>query len=225
MFLLFFNFKSLKLNDSTWRNTLVVSASRRASCVSMFSRSWRRCKCLHKAPWVKRTQSSFQPLGRPPPSQAPVRAPKQAPESAADLFFMALFDQVILGCFDSQVLHIDSGKRLMWPWAGKHTGTRCKTGRDLGWPELQLPSAVKQREANIFVQICHWIRCSFYASGLIFRMEPFCTEVCWRRRSLENGKLIMWCVPKMAALLSWNCILPACGDAHDQQFSPLVTFE
>lgn len=98
----------------------------------MFSQSWRRCKCLHKAPWVKRTQSSFQPLGRPPPSQAPVRAPKQAPESAADLFFMALFDQVILGCFDSRVLHIDSGKRLMWPWAGKHTGTRCKTGRDLG---------------------------------------------------------------------------------------------
>lgn len=40
---------------------------------SVFGRSWRRCKCLHKNAWLKRTQSSFQPLGHPPllPSSCP----------------------------------------------------------------------------------------------------------------------------------------------------------
>lgn len=67
----FYSDKSLKLNDSRWRSTLaVVSSSRWVSCASVFSRSWRRCKCLEKGGWVKRTRSSFQPLGRPPPSPA-----------------------------------------------------------------------------------------------------------------------------------------------------------
>lgn len=74
----FYSDKSLKLNDSTWRNTLaVVSSSCWVSCASVFSRSWRWCKCLEKGGWVNRTRSSFQPLGRPPPSLAPVLSSKR----------------------------------------------------------------------------------------------------------------------------------------------------
>lgn len=64
----------------------------------------------------------------PLPSSCPLQ---QAPESAAHLFFMALLHRLIPGCFDSRVLRIDLGKSLVWPRAGKHAGTRCKTGRQL----------------------------------------------------------------------------------------------
>lgn len=72
--------------------------------------TWRKFKSLHRNALngenlVIPTSLAVQP------SQAPIRALQQPPESAAHLFFMALFDRVILGCLDSRVVRIDSGKK------------------------------------------------------------------------------------------------------------------
>lgn len=127
--------ESLKFNDSTSRSRLVASASRRVNCGSVFGRSWRRCKCLHKSALSEENSvilSATWP-STPPPKLLSVLSSKLL-KAQLIYFSWHLFDRAILGCLDSRVLHIDSEKRVCATAGWKTCGNSVQNKSGTWWP-------------------------------------------------------------------------------------------
>lgn len=156
--------ESWKFNRSTWRSTLVVSASRRVSCASVFGWSWRRCKCLHKSALSEENSvilSATWP-STPPPKLLSVLSSKLL---KAQLIYFSW--PCLIGRFwDASTRESSTSTRrkgFVRPRAGKHAETLCKTSRELGDLSCSFHQLLNKEKQTF--QICRWIHAQFSFSG------------------------------------------------------------